>query len=155
MIQMNVGDHNSPHLGFLPIPARHRPEVRWARERAQVIARTIPEANTYFRSLSGGRSLTQLLADGGIWINYHTSLDTYGFQSTLFTKETAIAEYACRRGRWTVLATLIHELAHVNGADGLGHDAERAVLICGLGAYRERRTGVDNPQTPYVPGITG
>lgn len=155
MIQINTGDHASPHAGFLPIPARHRYEIRWARSRAQVIARTIPEANTYFRTLPNGRSLSELLADSTVWVNYHSSLTTYGFTSIMFSKETAIAEYACRRGRWTVLATLIHELAHSNGADGIGHDAERAVLVCGLGQYRERKTGVDIPKTPYVPGITG
>lgn len=66
-----------------------------------------------------------------------------------------------------MLATVIHELAHIGGAGGGAtgllctafssacHAAERAVLECGLGNRREHRTGVDDPATPYDPGILG
>jgi hypothetical protein len=71
-------------------------------------------------------------------------------------KEIAVSETSFKIGRWTVLATLIHELAHSNGAPG-GADkrAERAVYACGLGKKLERTTGVDDPQTPYDPNIGG
>ena len=54
-------------------------------------------------------------------------------------REMAIGIPAFRIGRWTVLATLVHELAHINGAPG-GNDrrAEEAVLACGMGRRSER-----------------
>jgi hypothetical protein len=54
-----------------------------------------------------------------------------------------------------MLATLVHELAHSNGAPIAGPAAERAVLECGMGNRSERSSGVDNRRTPYDPGIDG
>jgi len=76
-------------------------------------------------------------------------------QTTMFT-EIAIAPKAFRIGRWTVLATLIHELAHSDGA-AWGRDsaeAELAVLACGLGRKSEQTQG-DDPYTPYNPRLRG
>ncbi|HKO49135.1 MAG TPA: hypothetical protein VJV79_15490 [Polyangiaceae bacterium] len=39
----------------------------------------------------------------------------------------------CRMGQWTLAATLIHELAHVNGASGHDAAAERSLLPCLMG----------------------
>jgi len=36
-------------------------------------------------------------------------------------------------GQWTLAATLIHELAHVNGASGHDAAAERTLLPCLMG----------------------
>ena len=73
-----------------------------------------------------------------------------------FATELAIGPRAFRIGRWTVLATLIHELAHCNGAPGGGSTvAEDALPACGLGRLSEQSTGVDDPRTPYVPGLGG
>lgn len=69
---------------------------------------------------------------------------------------SAIGPLAFRKGRWMVLATLIHELAHCNGAAGGNATvAEDALPHCGLGSMNELRTRVDDPQTPYDPGIEG
>ena len=35
------------------------------------------------------------------------------------------------------------------------HAAERAVLECGMGKRSELSSGVDDPSTPYNPGIVG
>ncbi len=45
-------------------------------------------------------------------------------------------------GRWTVAASLVHELAHVNGAPGDSHAAEATLPCCGFAAL-------------YVPTIIG
>jgi hypothetical protein len=113
-------------------------------------------SNVYFRSLPDGRSLTDLLNDAAIWVNYHPTMGAYGETNAVSGKEIAISERACRIGRWTVLATLIHELAHAGGAPG-GADAsaEEALLACGLGRSVEKTTGVDDPRTPYSPTIRG
>lgn len=63
IIQINIGDHVSSEPGFLSVPQRLLAMTRWARSRANVIAKTLPSADVYFRGLPGGRSLTQLLAD--------------------------------------------------------------------------------------------
>lgn len=155
--QINIGDHNSPVTGYIPFPQQFRDRMRWARRRAKRIAREMPSANVYFRGLSGGRSLTQLLADNTIWVNYHATITHYGETEFAISSgnEIAMSNIACRIGRWTLLSTLIHELAHTNGADGSTHAAERALLHCGLGKKSEFTSGVDDPRTPYEPGITG
>jgi len=155
-MQINIGDHASPEAGFISIPNKHRSTMRWARTRARWVAKNKPAADVYYRTLSGGKSLTNLLADGSIWVNYHATKNDYGYQSVAHPKEIAISNLAYRIGRWTVLATLVHELAHVNGAPGgASKDAERAVLACGLGKRSEFTSGTDDPATPSDPGIGG
>ena len=155
-LQINVGDHVSSESDYVAVPPAWREMVRWARTRANAIARGTPSANTYFRGLPGGRTLTALLADASIWINYGPSLGGWGQTDSVGGKEIALGGLAFRTGRWSVLATMIHELAHSNGAPGgASQDAERAVLACGLGSSSERRTGVDDPRTPFDPSIGG
>ncbi len=154
-IQINIGDHTSPSAGFLPVLSRHRNMFRWARTKARWIARNTASANVYYRGLPGGRSLTALLADSTIWINYHATDPDWGITNFAGGKEIAICNRAIRMGRWSVLGTLVHELAHVNGDAGGGKGAERAVLACGLGKQSELTSGVDDPATPYDPTIDG
>ena len=155
-IQMNIGDHVSPHPGWVSVPSEYRGQVSWARTKAKAVAKGMPDADRYFRTLPGGRSLTALLGDRSIWINYGPTMTEFGANSVPHPHEIAIGRLAFRIGRWTVLATLIHELAHVNGAPG-GADrrAEEALLRCGLGNWSEYRTGRDDPHTPYDPTISG
>jgi len=155
-MQINIGDHASAMAGYQPIPNQYRETMRWARKKAQWITKNIPRANTYFSGLPGGRTLTQVLADDTIWVNYHPTMSAYGETEFVGGKEIAIANTAFRMGRWTVLATLIHELAHTNGAPGgTDNSAERAVLACGMGRNSEQTSGNDDPWTPYDPDITG
>jgi hypothetical protein len=106
--------------------------------------------------LPGGRTLTALLADRTIWINYSSGIPGYGQTNRVGGKEIAIGPIAYLWGRWTVLGTLIHELAHSNGAPG-GNSlaAEEALLHCGLGRLSEKQSGTDDHRTPYEPGIGG
>jgi hypothetical protein len=121
-----------------------------------VIAAKIPSADVYFRSLPDGKSLTTLLRDNSIWINYHPTMSAFGETNQVSGKEIAISIGACRIGRWTMLATLIHELAHADGAPGgVDRSAEEALLACGLGKRSERTGGVDDPYTPFDPNIGG
>ena len=166
MIQINVGDHSGDENGipFTAFPLGHRHQVRWARTKAIWIAKRLRSANRYYTSLSAGRSLTRLLDDGSIWINYNPSLAVDG--ATFHNSDLWVGPGPFRVGRWTVLATILHELAHINGAGGAAtgltcsafsvacHAAERAVLECGLGK-RTELGGADDPATPYNPNITG
>jgi hypothetical protein len=156
-IQINIGDHASSEAPrYVAVPFSHRFAASWARARAKLVARNMPSANTYFRSLPGGRSLSDLLADRTVWVNYGPGLGYYGETNFVGGKEIAIGPLAFRWGRWTVLGTLIHELAHSNGAPGgASAAAEEALLHCGLGRLSEKHTGTDDHGTPFEPGITG
>jgi hypothetical protein len=157
-IQINVGDHVSSLVPvFQPVPFRHQWVTNWARERAKAIAATMPSADKYFGSLPFGRSLTQILADRTIWINYAPTLtNLWGAEDKRTHKEIAITPPSYLWGRWTVLATLIHELAHINGAPGTrSRAAEDALLHCGLGRRSEGTTNMDDPRTPFDPAADG
>ena len=156
-IQINIGDHTSSEPSFITVPPNRLGQVQWARKKAKWIAVNIPSANVYYRTLPLGRSLSELLADSDIWINFHPTSTDMGLTNFAGGKEIAICVPSFRIGRWTVLATLVHELAHVNGVRGSvdPKGAERAVLECGLGRRSELRTGVDDPFTPYDPTING
>lgn len=157
-IQINIGDHVSPLAPlFQPVPFRHQWVTSWARQRAKEIAASMPSADKYFRTLPFGRSLTQLLADRTIWINYAPSLDDLmGATDKATHKEIAITPRSYLWGRWTVLATLRHELAHSNGAPGKdSRAAEQALVHCDLGKASEIATGKDDPRTPFDPAADG
>ena len=156
-IQMNIGDHVSPRAGWVAVPSGNkREQLSWARARARVIAHDMPSADRYFTTLPSGRTLTDLLNDPSIWINYDPTTVDFGLTSVVHAGEMAIGTAAFRIGKWTVLATLIHELAHVDGAPG-GSDkrAEEALLHTGLGKWSEFTSGRDDPATPYNPNIAG
>ena len=158
-IQLNIGDHVSPHASFIAFPGSRLDTIKWARRKAIWIPQNIASADVYFRGITAGaRSLTELLADSNIWVNFHPTLVDFGVTpgAAGFATECAIGPAAFRIGRWTVLATLIHELAHCNGAPGGGSTvAEDALPHCGLGKLSEFRTGIDDPHTPYKPGLGG
>jgi len=156
-IQINIGDHTSSEPGYIPIPSNLLGQVQWARTKARWIAKNLPRANVYYKTLPEGRSLTELLADSSIWINFHATSNDMGLTNFAGGREIAICRPSFRIGRWTVLATLVHELAHVNGVRGATNPkgAERAVLECGLGKDSELTSGVDDPFTPYDPTING
>lgn len=143
------------HAGLGAVPRGNLHMLRWSRERAIWIARNLRSADACFSRLPLRRSLSAILSDGAIWLNHEDNPRRYGATETLHLRDVAISSTAFRKGRWVVLATLIHELAHVAGAQGSGHEAEQAVLECGLGRRQEVRRGKDDPHTPYEPGIIG
>ncbi|MGI8743137.1 MAG: hypothetical protein ACR2NN_11325 [Bryobacteraceae bacterium] len=90
-----------------------------------------------FRSLPGGRTFSQVRADPAVWINFDPSRRGGDYGATR-GKEITITAYSLSMGPWTVAATLVHELAHVNGASGSTHDAEATLRSCLL-------RGLENP----------
>jgi hypothetical protein len=157
MMQINIGDHTSSHADWITVPAKYLSMMRWARTKCIWIAANKPAANTYFKTLKHGRSLTDIVNDRSIWINYKVDAVVYGWAETPGT-ELAMTTRSFREGRWQLLASLCHELAHTNGADEddpNGSQAEEAVLHCGMGYKKEKTSGVDDPFTPYNPTIHG
>lgn len=155
-IQINIGDHESPYAPLLvPVPFKHQFATKWARTRAKEIAANVKSADKYFRSLPRKRSLTELLSDRRIWINYAADFYARGIRPEL-SNEIGIGELAYVRGRIVVLATLIHELAHIAGApNGESRAAEDALIHCGLGKQSEADSNINDPRTPYDPDARG
>jgi hypothetical protein len=85
--------------------------------------------NDAFKTLPGGRTLATLWADATIWINFDPSKVVKDFGATR-GKDITITAYSLGMGRWTVAATLVHEMAHVNGAGGVDTKAEDTLLKC-------------------------
>lgn len=98
-----------------------------------------------------------MISDSSIWVNYGPMISPLHGQIHVPTGEIAIGDRAFKMGRWMVLATIIHELAHHNGAPITGGNtlAEEAVYHCGLGTAKEYFEGVDDPRTPYDPHVGG
>lgn len=165
MVQINKGAHASPHAGdpqldFIPFPAQHHSDMDWALAKANWIVANKPQADIYFSGLTAGsRTLTALLADNTMWVNYSNATvnmgETPGTASG-FSLELGIGAAAFKWGRWSVLATFIHELAHCNGdRSPTSTAAEDSLVHCGLGTMDELTSGVDDPSTPYQPGVQG
>jgi hypothetical protein len=91
-----------------------------------------PQCNTAFASLPGGRTFAAVWADPSVWICYDPGGQTGRYGATL-ANDITLSQYTCRMGIWTLAATLIHELAHVNGASGSDAAAERTLLPCLMG----------------------
>jgi hypothetical protein len=95
--------------------------------------------NEAFSRLPGGHTFAAIWADRGLWINYDPSLAVGDFgASRVGAKEVTITQFALRKGHWTVAATLVHELAHVNGAPGgRDHSAEHVLTRCLLAGLHD------------------
>ena len=86
-----------------------------------------------FRALPSGRSFAQVWRDPSIWISYDPDNHghKFGVTNRVGGDEISITRFALRMGRWTTAATLVHELAHTNGAPGgNSHAAEGTLRNC-------------------------
>jgi len=95
-----------------------------------------PAGDKYFKKLPGKRSLTDMVQgpDENFWISYDPTGPAVG---ATVGDHVTIGRGAVSFGHWTVAATLVHELAHANGA-ALPGQAEKALMFCGLREhYRE------------------
>ncbi len=85
--------------------------------------------NAAFQTLPRGRSFAQVWNDPTVWISFDPKNDGHNYGATL-GQEVTITRFSLRMGLWTTAATLVHELAHVNGADGFSHAAEGTLRSC-------------------------
>lgn len=85
--------------------------------------------NAAFRALPGRRSFVQVWNDPTVWISYDPASTGNRYGATL-RKEITISAFSLKMGHWTVAATLVHELAHVNGAGGTTTAAEDTLKSC-------------------------
>jgi hypothetical protein len=111
--------------------------------------------NERFKKLPGGKSFDDILADDTIWINYESRSDRgwYGVTLGVGGKEISISQSAIKKGRWWVAGTLVHELAHVNGAPINTVDADDTLLFCGVKNAYEGVIGMNESGTNNEIGI--
>jgi hypothetical protein len=95
-----------------------------------------------FSALPGGRTFTQVLDDASVFVSFDPAGPNSGRTDAVGGKEITIGAREFRVGRWSVAATLVHELAHVNGADAVGADAENTLRSCGFSSH-------------FRPGVVG
>lgn len=104
--------------------------------------------NDCFSALPGGRSFDDVLGDDTIFISYDPHNVKGDFGATI-GKDITVTDYTISVGRWTVAATLVHELAHVNGASGADTKAEDTLNCCGFSALHDPNI---IGALPYPPG---
>jgi hypothetical protein len=91
--------------------------------------------NSYFSHLPGGRSFDDIWRDPAFWINWDNRPNPgfYGATSSANPTEITISQFALNKGAWVTVATIVHEMAHVNGAPGGSSTAaEDSLPRCGL-----------------------
>jgi hypothetical protein len=110
------------------------------REAFRIIERSVKhhdECNAAFRQMPGGRSLAAVWSDPTVWVCFDPSTAADKDGATL-GKEVTISKGACNQGAEHVAATLVHEMAHVNGATS-EFSAEDVLNHCGLGHHYNAR----------------
>lgn len=107
--------------------------------------------NDAFKALPNARSFDDVFDDDSIWISYCPVKTTYGFTNVVGGKEITICEQAFMWGYWTVTGTLVHEMAHTNGAGTADHTAEGTLLSCGLSKVHDPNIiGMRDTQPIYI-----
>jgi hypothetical protein len=107
--------------------------------------RGMKPCNTCFSALPGGRTFDQVIDDASIFISFDPSGPNSGVTNAVGGKEVTVSASEFRGGRWTVAATLVHELAHVSGAGTTTLDAENTLKCCGLfGLFRAGSIGMQD-----------
>jgi len=146
---MKINDSGSGHTA--PVkngPAEWKPyDNRLARQRAilqmafnmiDIFIQGRKSCDDKFKSLPGGRSFSDIVDDDTVWISYCPVTDTFGFTDRVGGKEITICQQAFNIGLPVVVGTLIHEMAHVNGADATTHAAESTLPPCFMSSVYDR-----------------
>ena len=100
-----------------------------------------------FQALPKGKSITELF-EAGINIHYDPSnaAGSWGWTMPVsYPTDVVISRFTIRMGHWSVAGTIVHEMAHLAGADGTSHAAENTLQFCKLKSLKG----------PYDPKIRG
>lgn len=90
--------------------------------------------NSYFKTLPLKKTFLQIWNNKKIWISYDGSKGTW--YATNYKKiHISLTDITLNKGRWVTIATIIHELAHSDGAPGTNRQAENALLKCMMKAH--------------------
>jgi len=122
-INTTASGHPSPvntrrqYLPYSSAEDRYLVTLRMAMDIINSRIRGHAPCNAAFRALPGGRSFADVWNDNSVWINYDPDSNP-GYFGARVGNDVTISKYAYLMGHWTVVATLVHEFAHVNGAPG-------------------------------------
>ncbi len=129
----------SGHAGPAPLPGGHRylpytnaTFLHTLNAAIHIIDRRISgyaPCDAAFSALPGGRTFSDVWTDATVWINFDPTRGQGDFGATR-GNDITITAFSLAMGRWTVAATLVHEMAHVNGAPGNTHAAEATLRDC-------------------------
>lgn len=99
--------------------------------------------------MPGGKTFREMFDDSRIWINFDPKnvASDWGWTTPVtHPRDLVVTQFTLRMGYWTTAATIVHELAHLNGAPGgASHAAEHTVKACRM----------SSPAGPYQPGVIG
>ena len=149
MLSIHTGHtaHAGPP-GSSPVPAHYIPTLRHALHLIQTRIVGHYQANKIFKALPGKKTFSQMFNNHHTWVNYDPKNNGQDYGWTMpgvFRHDIVICQYSLRLGHWSTAGTIVHELAHLNGADGASHAAENTL----------RFSGLKSPKGPYDPMITG
>ncbi|MDN3719282.1 hypothetical protein QW131_08810 [Roseibium salinum] len=68
--QFNVGDHTSSVSKYTRFNSTQYATLKWARSKLFRMVKNNPSCNAYFRKLPNRRSLSDMIGDSRIWVNY-------------------------------------------------------------------------------------
>lgn len=140
--------HGGPP-GSQMVPEAHLPTLRTALRIIQDRIRGRYRCDEIFSALPNGATFRALFDDPNIWVNYDPSNREGDWGWTMprsHPNDLVLTRYCLRMGRWSAAGTIIHELAHLNGAPGgESHAAEETLRFCGL----------QSPRGPYNPHVRG
>jgi|HubBroStandDraft_1064217.scaffolds.fasta_scaffold00068_68 hypothetical protein len=135
----SVNTPKSGHAGPAPLPGGHQylpyTDTKFVAVLNDALAIIQDKIKGYkacdeaFKALPGGRSFSAVFMDPAVWINFDPTRRLKDYGATR-GNDITITAYSLAMGRWTVAATLVHEMAHVNGAPGDTHAAEATLRHC-------------------------
>jgi hypothetical protein len=98
-----------------------------------IISRSLfhKSCNDCFKRLPGGRSFDDVWKDDSVWLSYDSRSDRGWYGGTVIGgKDITISRKAFDKGAEWVAGTLVHELAHINGAPTTTAEADETLLQC-------------------------
>jgi hypothetical protein len=149
---LSINGENMCHAGppdSEEVPEKYQATLKRALNIIQTRIRGKDRCAEVFGALPNGKSFSDLFDDPNIWVNYDPSNKQGDWGWTMpdsHPKDVVISQFTLRMGRWSTAGTIIHELAHLNGAaGGNSHAAEETLKHCGL----------QSPNGPYDPTVRG
>lgn len=148
---ISVNSTENSHVGPLgsgPMPTNYLHTLRQALSLLRYRVRDNAGCNASFEQLPFKNNFQSFFDNAYIWINYDSRNDGWCGWMRVETSpmDIVVTQFALRMGKWLTAATIIHELAHLNGAPGgESHAAELRVLECRL----------HSAKGPYDPSAKG
>jgi hypothetical protein len=126
-----------PTAGYQWLPFTEASYIAAVRKAFAVIDSRIKgyePCNAAFKALPNGRTFADLWNDPNVWVSFDPDGRATSFGGTL-RNDISVSQHACRMGQWTLVATLVHELAHVGGVHEETNRAESTLKACLMRAH--------------------